>query len=192
MSGLLADINSTGCCTSLALLSQERPTVLFWRMCSVVLANFKIPHGYINRTCKRSGCNGRDKKPWKMLCLQITLNPEAVSAQKNFWISSFFSFFWRQMYLETPQEDFWLSKQSLTAFWFGISAQCYKYLCQRSWLESWNYFRCKGVIKTTKKILSRISCLPLTSARLLLPKRESCKSNTVPASYGKIISMDAV
>lgn len=84
MNGLLADINSTGCCIWLALLSQERLTVLFWRMCSVVVANLKIPPGYRNRMFKWNDHHVRDRKLCKMLCLQITLNPEAVSIQKNF------------------------------------------------------------------------------------------------------------
>lgn len=180
MSGLLADINSTGCCIWLALLSQGRPTVLFWRMCLVVLANLKIPRGYRNKTFKWNGCHVRDKKPCKMFCLQITLNPKAVSVQKNFWISFFSFIFWRQINLETLQEDFWLSKQSLTAFWFGILAQHYKYLCQRSWLESWNYFRCGGVIIRKKSFLVFHACLLfLPGCHSLLLKRRRWKANIV-------------
>lgn len=146
-------------CVWLALLSQERPTVLFWKMCSVVLANWKIPRGSRNRTFKWNDSHGGDKKPCKMFCLPITLNPEALSVQKNFWISFFPPISWRWTNLETLQEDFCLSKQHLASFWVGILAQHYKYLCQRSWLESWNYFRCDGVIIRKKSSLGFHACL---------------------------------
>lgn len=92
----------------------------------------------------------------------------------------FYFIFCRQINLEALQDDFWLSKQSLTAFWFGILARQYKYLCQRSWLESWNYFRCDGVI-IRRKILPRLSCLLhfCQVAIAVLLKRESWKANAV-------------
>lgn len=58
-----------------------------------------------------------------------------------------------------PTGGFWLSKQRFTASWVGISAQHYKHSCQRSWLESW----CDGVM-IRRKVLPRLSCLPLLSA----------------------------
>lgn len=114
-SGLLADINSTGCCIWLASLSQERPTVLFWRMCLVVSTNLKIPHGYVNRTAKHNGCNVRDKKPHTMFCLQIAFDPEALSIQKNFWIPFFL--------LISEDRHLWKSHK-----WIS-------YLANRAWLH---------------------------------------------------------
>ena len=177
MSGLLADINSTGCCIWLALLSKEKPTVLFWRMCLVVLANLNIPRGYRNRTLKWNGCHVRDKKPCKnVLSTDYTQSWSCISSEKL--LDFFFSFiFWRQMNLETPQEDFWLSKQSFTAFWFGILAECYKYSCQRSWLESWKYFRWDGMITRKKSSLGFHACLAfLPGCHYSLTEEEKMKS----------------
>lgn len=89
-SGLLADINSTGCCIWLALLSQESPTVLFWRMCLGVSTNLKIPRGYISRIFKRDGWDVRDKNLTQVLPTDHIRSWSSVSPEK---LLDFFLFF---------------------------------------------------------------------------------------------------